>query len=283
MTVSPFIARLQEEPLVRTPHVRTPHGRDGSQTRRRVAKTLRSAIVAAALATCFGLAQSAWADTLTVARDYDNYTMGFSESGHSGGGEFGVTQINGLTALSMSSTAGISGNVFQTFCLERNEVLSPGTYNWSLGSAAHNGGVGGATNNSDPISAATALLFSKFWSGTLVNYAGHSYNYTAGSGRVASAAELQDAIWFLEDELTSSQMDHNSTAWAWAQQALSDAGTSTSIGNVRVLTLTDTDGGRHQDVLVLIPLPPAAMLGLGLLCAIGVAGVIRRRRTQALA
>ena len=278
MTVPPLIVRLREEPILKTAR-----RCDGPRTRHRVAKTLRPAIVAAALATCFGLAQSAWADTLTVARDYNNYTMGFSESGHTGGGEFGVTSINGLTALSMGSGAGISGDVFQTFCLERNEVLSPGTYNWSLGTAAHNGGVGGATNNSDPISAATALLFTKFWNGTLTNYAGHSYNYTAGSGRVASAAELQDAIWFLEDELTSSQMDHNSTAWAWAQQALSDAGTSTSIGNVRVLTLTDSSGGNHQDVLVLIPLPPAAMLGLGLLSAIGIAGVIRRRRTQALA
>jgi hypothetical protein len=242
----------------------------------------RIVATAGALALGLGLAQAAQADTLTVARDYDNYTMGFSESGHTGGGEFAVTQINGLTALSMASGAGISGSVFQTFCLERNEVLSPGTYNWSLGTAAHAGGVGGATNGSDPISAATAVLFTRFWNGTLTNYAGHSYNYTAGSGRVASAAELQDAIWYLEGELTDSQIDHNSTAWAWAQQALTDAGNSTSIGNVRVLTLTDSSGGNHQDVLVLIPLPPAAMLGLGLLSAIGVAGVIRRRRTQAL-
>jgi len=255
--------------------VRLPRGAGG----------IRGFVAAGTIAACLGLAQAAHADTLTIARDYTNYTMGTSVSGHTGGGEWGVSSINGLTPPSMGSGVGISGNVFQSFCLERNETLSPGTYNWSLDTGARNGGVGGATSNFDPIGAATAILFTKFWNGTLTNYGGtgNSYNYTAGSGRVSTAGELQDAIWYLEGELTSSQVDHTSLAWAWAQQALTDAGSSTDIGNVRVLVLTDSGGGNHQDILVLIPLPPAAMLGLGLLSAIGVAGLIRRRKTQALA
>jgi hypothetical protein len=175
--------------------------------------------------------------------------------------------------------------VFQTFTLERNEELSPGTYNWTLSHYAHAGGSGGATDGADPLSNATAGLFLLFNRGLLTNYAGHSYDYTSGSGRVASAGELQDAIWYLEGELSDSEIDHDSVAWAWAQQALSDNpdGRFPSTGNVRVLTLTDAQGGAHADILVLMPLPPAVLPALVLLAAVAVAGVIRRHRLQTVA
>jgi hypothetical protein len=224
--------------------------------------------------------ESANADTIDVARDYSNYTMGTSSSGHSGGGEWGVLNITGsLSVPPMGSGVAISGNTFQSFCLERNETLVPGTYNYSLSNAAHNGGVGGATNGADPISAATAWLYDLWWKGGLTNVNGFSYNYTAGSGRVSSAGELQDAIWLLENELTNSQISTTSAGYAWAQAALSAVGNSTSIGNVRVLTLTDSTGN-HQDILVMVPLPSAALLGIGLMSAVGAFGIIRRRKNQ---
>jgi hypothetical protein len=242
-------------------------------TSRRRARLLAAAALVAA---CFGMTQAARADTLQVTRDFDNYT---NHGTFGQGGEWGIVSINGLTPPAMGSGVAYSSNVFQTFCLERNETLSPGTYSWSLSSAAHNGGVGGATNNADPISAATAYLFNIWWSGQLTDFggSGNSYDYSFGSGRVSSALQLQNALWFLEDELTSSQMDHNSVAWTWAQAALSAVGSSTDIGNVRVLTLTDSSGN-HQDVLVLVPLPSAAVIGLGLMSVMGVVGMVRRRK-----
>jgi len=224
------------------------------------------------------MTQAARADTLVVTRDFDNYT---SRGTFGQGGEWGISSISGFTPTAMGSGVAASGNVFHSFCLERNETLSPGTYDWSMSTSAHNGGVGGATNNADPISAATAYLFDLWWAGNLTNFGsgGNSYDYSFGSGRVASSLELQNAIWFLEDELTSSQMDHNSVGWDWAQAALSAVGSSTSIGNVRVLTLTDSNGN-HQDVLVLVPLPPAAAIGLGLMSAMGVVGMVRRRKQR---
>jgi len=244
----------------------------------------RTRLVAATVfaAACFGLSGIARADTLVITRDFNNYTS----TGQFGqGGEWGISSINGLTPPATASGVTYSGNVFQSFCLERNETLSPGTYTWELSNAAHNGGVGGATNGSDPISAATAYLFGLWWNGQLTDLGGtgNSYNYSFGSGRISSALELQNAIWYLEGELTSSQMNQNSLGWAWAQAAISAAGTSESIsaiGNVRVLTLTDSNGGRHQDILVLVPLPPAAAIGLGLMSAMGVVGLIRRRKQR---
>jgi len=246
--------------------------------RRRRVKALAGV---SAFVVALAAAQAAQADTLVVARDYNNYSMGTSSSGHTGGGEWGIVSINGFTPPSAASGVTYSGNTFQTFCLERNETLSPGTYTWTMSDSAHNGGVGGATNNADPICAATAYLYGLFYSGQLTNFGGYSYNYTFGSNRTASAGELQDAIWLLEDELTSTQINHSTAGWAWAQAAISAVGSSTSIGNVRVLTLTDSNGN-HQDVLVMVPLPSAALLGFGLMSAVGAVGILRRRKNHSV-
>lgn len=259
------------------PQLSYPEGlRRGARAAVRSSRIRTKVLTAAALATaCFGLTQVAQADTLVVTRDFSNYTA-------SSGGEWGIVSISGLNTPTMGSGVAFSGNAFQSFCLERNEAVSPGTYNFTLSNSAHNGGVGGATNGADPISAATAYLFGLWWQGNLVNFggSGNSYNYTFGSGRVASATELQNAIWYLEGELTANQISSSSVGWAWAQAALSAVGSSTDIGNVRVLTLTDSAGNPAQDMLVLVPLPTAAMIGFGLLSVIGVVGTLRRRRNR---
>src|SRR5438045_3293260 len=60
-------------------------------------------LAAAVVALCGAFAQETRADTLTLAADYDNYTMGTSQSGNSGGGEFAVTQIQNLVTFQGSA------------------------------------------------------------------------------------------------------------------------------------------------------------------------------------
>ena len=47
---------------------------------------------------------------------------------------------------------------------------------------------------------------------------------------------------------------------------------------MRVLNLYDDAGNNKQDVLVVVPLPPAALSGLALLAGVGLIGLRRRRR-----
>jgi hypothetical protein len=91
---------------------------------------------------------------------------------------------------------------FQTFCLEGNESVgsNPSTYWLNPYDAAVAGGLGGAVllpdaTVGDPISLGTAYLFSQFAKGTL-----QGYDYNPNAGRAASAGQLQQAIWWLEDE-----------------------------------------------------------------------------------
>jgi hypothetical protein len=245
-------------------------GRAGGSRRRALRGAVFGLVAAAGV---FGAAASARAETVVITTNTSNYTMGTSASGHSGGGEWGVSSISNFTVQAMGGGGAFSGNVFQSFCLERNESLSPGTYNYTVSTGASSGGVGGATAGVDPISAATAWLFATWYAGNL-----SGYNYSYGAGRVASAGELQDAFWLLENELSTSHVATTTQAWTWYQAAL-NAG-ATGIGNVRVLTLTDSNGGNHQDILVMVPLPSAALLGLGLMSAVGAVGLIRRRKNH---
>ncbi len=255
----------------------------------------RGAFLAGALVSgVLGFTGVAEAGTITLHRD----TGSSGYTGSNGGGEFGVTQFDG-TIAPISSPVKVGTNVFQTFCIEGNEEVPLDTQVlWSEGDSAHAGGNGGATNGADPLSAQSAYLFSQFWHGTLT-----SYNYTLGSGRESSATDLQNALWYLEDELlgssTSGPGGHlgwnylSSTAQGWVNDAFTQTASGGSwynawgntIGNVRVLTLTTVNGGALQDVLVLIPvpLPPAALLGLGLASMIGLGAYVRRSRmTKAL-
>ena len=92
---------------------------------------------------------------------------------------------------------GTAGTAFQTFCLEENEYIYSNTeHSATISNAAINGGVGGATDGEDPISVGTAYLYFQFAKGTLPNY---NYEGTA-TNRKSSAGELQQAIWWLENE-----------------------------------------------------------------------------------
>jgi len=235
---------------------------------------------AAVMTLCFGLAQAARADTITLTQDATNYT------GTNSAGEFGVSAFSGATVTTPGSGVATSGNSFQTFCLEGNEHVSLNTsYNWTRSSSAAAGGYSGG--DPDPLSSETAYLYHQFWAGSLSNY-----NYTQGSGRTASATSLQLAIYSLEGELGTTSLsgaydaDSQAQSWVSAAQSAVSSGSWSGIGNVGVLNLTSTvDGANVQSVLVetqAVPLPAPALLGLGLMAGLSGAGVLRKRRRNAV-
>jgi len=212
--------------------------------------------------------------TIRVTRD----TTGTDAYAAGVGGEYKVTDFNGFATAPLGSGVQVGSGIFQTFCIEYNETISMGkTYDWTLNTEAVQGGVGGG--NPDPLSAETAWLYTQFWNGTLDDY---DYNLGVGN-RADSADQIQHAIWYLEQEITS--LDTSSQAWTWvtdAQSAVS-SGNWSGLGGVRVLnvsqTLSDGTVRDRQDLLVIIPvpLPPAALAGFVMLGGLGLARLRKRR------
>ena len=194
------------------------------------------------------LAAASTAQTINFGFDPNYRTDGTQ------GGEFEVTLFTGATAPASGAGVLAPGSVFQTFCLELDEGISGyGPFDWTMSDSAKGGGVGGAVNGADPISAETAYLYTRFWNGNL-----SSYNFTPGAGRSASAYQLQQAIWYLENEIPTLDSVADAQAIVWVNEAhdVVIAGTWTGIGNVRALNVTDTVIGARQDVLAMIQAPP---------------------------
>ncbi|MEK6703905.1 MAG: hypothetical protein AABZ53_16725 [Planctomycetota bacterium] len=191
--------------------------------------------------------------------------MQLSQTAYSSGngGEF-RGELIGAAFTPMS----LSGNGFETFCLERGENFSPGgIYHYDVNIAATLGG-GGSSGGMDPLDERTAYIYRLFISGSLVGY-----DYANAFGqRSNNAGSLQNVIWYLEQEVGS--LD-SADAVSW--YALAQNGIGLGLGDVRVLNLYNlNDVGERierQDQIVRVPAPGALALSLG-----GVAMILRRRR-----
>ena len=91
-----------------------------------------------------------------------------------------------------------NGFVFQSFCLERHEIVLQGSDKpylvYDISGYAMSGG-GGAVGGKDELSGATKWLYYNYWTGTLAK----DYGYD-GVGSKTGQGALQLAIWYLEGE-----------------------------------------------------------------------------------
>ena len=186
------------------------------------------------------------------------------------------TYQNGVGGEFNAITTGLGS--FASFCIEDGENIGqppsgPYTYTINTGAVLGGGGGGGA-NAIDPytglpmdnISRGTAWLFSQFSAGTLTLDTGSGSYFDAN--RLANAGELQQAIWYLEDE-------NNGVANGYVSLAETALGTglagikadSGGAYGVVALNLFDASGNLAQDQLA-VPEPTTTgcfLLGLGAL------------------
>lgn len=198
--------------------------------------------------------------------------------GGNGGGAFLVDTSGTGYGLSVSGLKtgmlGQASDSFLTFCIEKDEYLSTSgndrIYDANVSNSADRGG--NNTNSGDPVSKATAWLFSEFSNGTLSNVNGFNYNSDG-------AEDLQNAIWWLEQEQGSSTP-------SWSYRYLVDAAMSEiNVATYALARSTDANGylgvmalnlyngdpkskGNkidgvyyNQDILVIVPEPTTYIAG----------------------
>lgn len=212
---------------------------------------------------------------MSVSAAFDTGTIQIRDSiGSGSGGSFRVQVLSGLTALTSSD--------FRTFCVEKNENIqapsSPdwaGPYNVKLNPAgAVNGGEAGP--NPDPISWGTAWLFSQFAKGTLASTMNALYGANAWADDSAGNTALQNAIWYLEQESSTSSTLRNNLLTAAASAYSTAVGVATTyselitknsggVFGVIVMNLSGGPGansaGRNQDLLAIVPEPSTYIAG----------------------
>ena len=169
-------------------------------------------------------------------------TIRFQDApGTTGGGEFLVT-VNDLES-------------FLTFCLQRTEYIDYSTQfvvgGVSKFASSDDGAHGGNALGQDALSSQTAWLYTKFRAGGLTGY-----DYL-GLTRWQSANDLQNAIWWFENELPANPNNAFVTA---ANSAVLNGWSG--IGHVRALNLEFPDGREAQDQLAIESVPEPATLTL---------------------
>ena len=248
-------------------------------------------IISIAITLCLS-AVPAMADLNTGVSVVDRVTGYFG----GGGGEFsissatldtsayiGTTSGIGLTNYVSSGAPGHPGNTtmttsFQTFCVEMDESISPLPHmieetwvSWDgTNSYAVHGGVD-PSPDPDPLDPKTAYLYTQFATGALASSTYATYDYNPAVNRASDAVQLQYAIWYIEQEITS--LTSGSKAEKWYNEAV--AAGWTGIGQARVLNLYDYGSLEpRQDMLYLVPVPAAVLLGI---LGLSVAGIKLRK------
>ncbi len=236
------------------------------------------------LLTLIGVAGVLFATNLYAGFD-GTITLAQGPYSYGNGGEF--------TAV----TTGLG--TFQTFCIEINEEFAPGSqysYNENSGAVAGGAGVDATDSHTglpmDNISIGTAWLYSQFRAGTLANY------FTGN--RLQNAGDLQVAIWYLEDEVSSLTYNGaNGTAFFNAAIAGTHTTATTvfddSNGAYGVIALNLFNGpystpviingvtyNLNQDQLAMVPEPTTMIAGALLLLPFGASTlrILRRNRSM---
>ncbi len=216
-------------------------------------------------------------------------------------GEFKAKVTSGTsTPFQGSSVLYGTGTSFITFCLEKTEYFNNydtqtlyvkgapniGAVNGGAGRAAMYAGdvpgSGNASNGFDPISSKTAYLYTQFSKGTLSNY-----DYGNAALRAGDADSLQNAIWYLENELGTPALNTlGAQTQAWINEATTAIANNqwSGIGNVRVLNLyTDSNfNSISQDQLYMLPVPEPETYAM-MLAGLGLIGFVANRRRRKLA
>jgi hypothetical protein len=216
------------------------------------------------------------------------------------GGEFravatGYDFNSNYDARALTGTG--SGKGFETFCMEYNEEFYPGsghTYVAEINSGAVNGGVDhGATGSAhfDPLSIGTAWLYSQFAAGQL-----DGYDYANLDGkRNLSANSLQQAIWYLENEIPNPQnpsfptiannpfykqvVDKN---FLGGPQADANGAFGVVALNLYYQNPDGSKGGVAQDQLALVAVPEASTIVAGGLVLIPLFSKLRKPREKSV-